>query len=156
MISEPERYAERFVQAGATFLTFHAEAAPDVGDLAGRIRELGARPGCAISPPTPLAAVTPWLDQLDLLLIMSVHPGFGGQAFMEEVLEKVREARRLAPPSLLIQIDGGIGRGTIEAAARAGVGVFVAGSAIFSAVDPAAEVQALRELAYTGAGQEHA
>jgi ribulose-phosphate 3-epimerase len=156
MITDPERYAERFVEAGAAFLTFHAEAAPEVGALASRIRELGARPGCAVSPPTPLAAVAPWLDQLDLLVIMSVHPGFGGQSFMPEVLHKAREARRLAPPELLIQIDGGIGRTTIAAAAGAGVGVFVAGSAIFSAADPASEVQLLRELAYTGGGQERA
>lgn len=148
MITDPADYLDAFLDAGSNILTFHVEAVEDPRALIARIRERGAKAGMAISPPTPFERIEPYVGDLDLLLVMSVNPGFGGQSFMPEVLEKVRRARELGGSDLIIEIDGGINRETIAEAASAGVDLFVAGSAVFRASDPQAEVGVLRSLAY--------
>ncbi|HEU4721881.1 MAG TPA: ribulose-phosphate 3-epimerase [Gemmatimonadaceae bacterium] len=147
MVVEPERYFEDFAAAGASGMTIHAEVAPHLHRQLARIRELGCSAGVAINPSTPLAAVEEVIGDLDLLLIMSVNPGFGGQTFIEASLDKVARARALLEASrsgATLQVDGGINRETIGAAWRAGADDFVAGHAIFTAANPGAEIAALR------------
>jgi ribulose-phosphate 3-epimerase len=147
MVVEPERYFEDFASAGATGLTIHAEVAPHLHRQLARIRELGCLAGVAINPSTPLAAVEEVLGVLDLLLVMSVNPGFGGQAFIDASVDKVARARRMLDAvraTAVLEVDGGINRETIGDVWRAGADVFVAGHAIFGAADPRAEVAALR------------
>ena len=147
MVVEPERYFDDFAAAGATGMTIHAEAAPHLHRQLARIRELGCAAGVAINPSTPLAAVQEVLADLDLLLIMSVDPGFGGQSFIDASVSKVARARAMldaARSGAALQVDGGINRDTIGPVWRAGANTFVAGHAIFSARDPGAELAALR------------
>lgn len=147
MISEPERYLDDFLGAGADAVSVHVEVTRDPRALAERVRGAGRRFGLAINPDTPLDAALPHLGQIDLLLIMSVYPGFGGQAFMEEVLPKAVEARnrRLAEGlDFLIEIDGGINRATASKAISAGAEILVAGTAVFGEGDYAAAISALR------------
>jgi ribulose-phosphate 3-epimerase len=150
MIDDPDRWAIGYAEAGAYNVTVHAEAAADPRKLAADLRAAGAKAGLSIKPKTPLE---PWVDVLrhyDTLLVMSVEPGFGGQKFMPEVLDKVRTARRLVDTghlTVLVQIDGGVNEDTIVQAAEAGVDCFVAGSAVYSADDPAAAVADLRARA---------
>jgi ribulose-phosphate 3-epimerase len=147
MVVEPERYFEDFAAAGASGMTIHAEVAPHLHRQLERIRDLGCSAGVAINPSTPLAAVEEVLADVDLLLIMSVNPGFGGQSFIEASLDKVSRARALLDASrsgATLQVDGGINRETIGAAWRAGADTFVAGHAIFTAANPGAEIAALR------------
>ena len=147
MVVEPERYFDDFVAAGAGGLTIHAETAPHLHRQLTRIRELGARAGVALNPSTPLVAVEEVLDELDLLLVMSVNPGFGGQRFIPAALGKIARARRMlhdAGSGAVLQVDGGINRDTIASCWRAGADAFVAGNAVFSAADPRAEIGALR------------
>ena len=147
MVVEPERYFDEFVAAGASGLTIHVEAAPHLHRQLGRIRELGALAGVAVNPATPLSAVDDVLDQIDLLLVMSVNPGFGGQQFIERSIAKVALARRRldeAGSRATLEVDGGISRTTIGECWRAGADTFVAGNAVFGAPDPRAEVAALR------------
>jgi len=154
MIDDPDRWAPPYAEAGARNVTVHAEAAADPVQLARALRSAGALAGLAVKPGTPLE---PYLDVLtgyDTLLVMTVEPGFGGQEFLAEVLPKVREARRRVESGHLrlhVEVDGGINATTIEAAAEAGADVFVAGSAVFSAADPAQAVADLRQRA-AGAG----
>ena len=147
MVVEPERYLEDFAAAGADILTVHPEVSPHLHRQLARIRELGKRAGAALNPSTPLDAVAEVAADLDLLLIMSVNPGFGGQRFIPHALDKARRARLMLDavhsPAVL-EIDGGINRETINAAWRAGVDAFVAGNAVFAAPDPCAEIGALR------------
>jgi ribulose-phosphate 3-epimerase len=148
MIEDPDRWAVGYAEAGAYNVTVHVEAARDPVALAKDLRAAGARAGLSIKPGTPLEPHLETLRHYDTLLVMSVEPGFGGQRFMPEVLDKVRTARRLVDTghlTLLVEIDGGINAGTIEAAAEAGVDCFVAGSAVYGADDPARAVAALRE-----------
>jgi ribulose-phosphate 3-epimerase len=148
MIENPDRWAIGYAEAGAYNVTVHAEAARDPVALAGNLRAAGARAGLSIKPGTPLEPYLEILRHYDTLLVMSVEPGFGGQKFIPQVLDKVRKARRLVDTghlTLLVEIDGGINADTIEAAAEAGVDCFVAGSAIYGATDPARAVAALRE-----------
>ncbi|ANI39761.1 ribulose-phosphate 3-epimerase [Mycolicibacterium vaccae] len=150
MIEDPERWAPPYAEAGAYNVTIHAEATDDPVAVARDIRAAGAKAGLAIKPGTPLEPYLEILREFDTLLVMSVEPGFGGQKFIAEVLPKVGTARRLVDAgelTILIEIDGGINADTIEAAAEAGVDCFVAGSAVYSAEDPAAAVQALRRQA---------
>ncbi len=151
MITDPERWAPAYAELGAHNVTVHAEACTgDPRELARDLRAAGSLAGLALKPGTPLAGYTEVLRDFDTLLVMSVEPGFGGQSFMPEVLDKVREARRLVGTGhlqLLVEIDGGINADTIEAAAEAGVDVFVAGSAVYGAADPSAAIAALRALA---------
>ena len=150
MIEDPDRWAIGYAEAGAYNVTVHAEAAKDPVALAKNLRAAGAKAGLSLKPGT---AFEPWTDVLkhyDTLLIMSVEPGFGGQSFMPEVLDKVRAARRLVDTGhlkLVVEIDGGINAETIEQAAEAGVDCFVAGSAVYGADDPGKAVAALRAQA---------
>ena len=151
MIEDPERWAPAYAELGAHNVTVHAEACTgDPRALARDLRAAGAAAGLAIKPGTPLEQYLDVLADFDTLLVMSVEPGFGGQSFMPEVLDKVRTARRLVDTGhlqLLVEIDGGINTDTIEAAAEAGVDMFVAGSAVYGADDPSAAIAALRAQA---------
>jgi ribulose-phosphate 3-epimerase len=147
MVVEPERYFDDFVKAGADVLTIHAEAAPHLDRQLARIRELGVRAGVSLNPSTSLESVREVAAQLDLLLIMTVNPGYGGQRFIEYTVDKVARAKQLLTASgsgAVLQVDGGITRETIARCWRAGADTFVAGNAIFSAPDPQAEIAALR------------
>ncbi|GAC48325.1 ribulose-5-phosphate 3-epimerase [Gordonia aichiensis NBRC 108223] len=150
MIDDPKRWAPPYAEAGAYNVTFHAEATDDPVDVARDIRAAGGKAGLAIKPNTPLEPYLEILRDIDTLLVMSVEPGFGGQKFIAEVLEKVRIVRTIIDSSdlrLLVEIDGGINADTIEQAAEAGVDCFVAGSAVYGAEDPGKAVAALREQA---------
>lgn len=147
MVVEPERYFDDFAAAGATGLTIHAEVSPHLHRQLGRIRELGCAAGAALNPSTPLDAIAEVVPDLDLLLVMTVNPGFGGQRFIEPMVDKVRRARELldrAASDAWLQVDGGINRQTITATWQAGADAFVAGNAVFSAPEPTAEIGALR------------
>ena len=149
MVVEPENYFDAFAKAGASVITIHAEVSPHLHRQVHRIRELGCRAGVVINPATPLESVRDILHDVDLLLIMSVNPGFGGQAFIPASVEKVRRARAMldqARSGAALEVDGGIARDTIARVWRAGADTFVAGNAIFSAKDPKAEIGALRAL----------
>jgi ribulose-phosphate 3-epimerase len=148
MVVEPERYFEDFAKAGASVLTIHPEVSPHLHRQLARIRELGCLAGASLNPSTPLEMVREILDVLDLLLIMSVNPGFGGQAFIPSSVDKIRRARMMldgAGSRAVLEVDGGIDRETIVQVWRAGADTFVAGNAIFSAPDPRAEIGILRE-----------
>ena len=143
MIVEPLRYAKRFAEAGAQLITIHAEAVADARSALEAIRSLGVKAGISIKPATPVSAIADILDAADLVLIMSVEPGFGGQRFMPESVEKVRELRRLIDRGgheTLIEIDGGISAENSGMLFEAGCNVLVAGSSIFDAPDPKAEI----------------
>jgi ribulose-phosphate 3-epimerase len=147
MVVEPERYFEDFASAGATGLTIHPEVSPHLHRQLTRIRELGCAAGAAINPSTPLTAVSEIVAELDLLLVMSVNPGFGGQQFIPSSVDKVRRARIMldeAGSAAWLQVDGGISRDTIGDVWEAGANAFVAGHALFAAADPAAEIETLR------------
>ena len=150
MIEDPDHWAPRYAEAGAASVTFHVEAAADPRGICRGIRAAGARASVAVKPATPISAIEQLLPELDMILIMTVEPGFGGQSFMADQMAKVQQARALADrhgTDIWVQVDGGIGPTTIELAARAGADTFVAGSAVFRADDPAAMVERLRSLA---------
>ncbi|OLP03035.1 ribulose-phosphate 3-epimerase [Mycolicibacterium porcinum] len=150
MIDQPERWAPPYAEAGAYNVTFHAEATDNPIGVARDIRAAGAKAGLSVKPGTPLEPYLEILKEFDTLLVMSVEPGFGGQKFIPEVLAKVGTARRLVDAgelTIVVEIDGGINADTIEQAAEAGVDCFVAGSAVYSAADPAAAVKSLRQQA---------
>ena|SRR5689334_14328901 len=150
MIDDPDQWAVGYAEAGAANVTFHVEAAADVVQTARAIRAAGAFAGLSVKPGTPLEPYLEVLREFDTLLVMTVEPGFGGQEFMAEVLPKVRLAReqvRSGHLRLFIEVDGGIGADTIEAAAEAGADVFVAGSAVYGADDPEKAIAALRATA---------
>ncbi|MDD7921973.1 ribulose-phosphate 3-epimerase [Actinomycetospora chibensis] len=150
MIDDPDRWAPGYAEIGSRNVTVHAEAAHDPRGCARDIRAAGALAGLSIKPGTPLEDWVEVLRDFDTLLVMSVEPGFGGQSFMPEVLEKVRTARRLVDTghlTVLVEIDGGISASTVEQAAEAGVDCFVAGSAVYGADDPNKAVEALRAQA---------
>jgi ribulose-phosphate 3-epimerase len=150
MIESPERWAPGYAEAGARNVTVHAEACEDPAAVARDIRAAGALAGLALKPGTPLEPYLDVLPGFDTLLVMTVEPGFGGQEFIAEVLPKVRRARELVDAGhlrLLVEVDGGINDDTIEAAAEAGADVFVAGSAVYGADDPARAIAALRAQA---------
>jgi len=149
MVVEPENFFDDFVAAGASGLTIHAEVAPHLHRQLGRIRELGCRAGVALNPSTPLDSVREVIPEIDLLLIMTVNPGFGGQEFIPYSLDKVGRARAMLDQeksSAALEVDGGVARETIRELWNAGADTFVAGNAIFSAADPKAEIRALRGL----------
>jgi len=154
MVVQPEKYFESFVGAGASVLTIHTEVSPHLHRQLVRIRELGCGAGAVINPATPLSAVAEVAEYLDLLLIMSVNPGFGGQRFIPATVNKLRRARHLLMSTgsrAVLEVDGGINHETIAACVQAGADTFVAGNAIFSADDPPAELRRLRELAEAAA-----
>ncbi len=147
MVVEPERYFDDFAAAGASGLTIHAEAAPHLHRQLARIRELGCEAGVALNPATSLDAVEDVLHQVDLLLVMSVNPGFGGQHFIPRAIERIARARRMldaAGSAATLEVDGGINRQTIAECWRAGADAFVAGNAVFAAAHPRNEIGLLR------------
>ena len=150
MIEDPERWAPAYAEAGAASVTFHHEAARDSKALCRHLRQAGSRAGVAIKPGTPVDAITDVIAEADMVLVMTVEPGFGGQSFMPDCLEKVTQVRNYARSrdlSVLIQVDGGVSASTIEACAEAGADAFVAGSAVYGSDDPAAAIRSLRSLA---------
>ena len=147
MISEPGRYLDAYVQSGCEAITFHIEAVPEPVMLLEQIRRRGCVAGVAINPETPFSAVERYLTAMDLLLVMSVRPGFGGQKFIPDALAKIKAARESGDDDLIISVDGGIGRSTIAACSEAGCDVFVAGSSIFDEPCYSAAMAELRQLA---------
>ncbi|RRC96175.1 ribulose-phosphate 3-epimerase [Schaalia canis] len=150
MIEDPDRWAPAYAEAGCASVTFHAEAATAPLRLARELHAKGARAGLALRPATDIAPFVDILSEFDMILVMTVEPGFGGQSFIDSMIPKIRRTREAINASGLevsIQVDGGISRATIELAAEAGADNFVAGSAVFKAEDAYAEVEALRELA---------
>ncbi len=136
MIERPERQIEAFASAGADNITIHAEATPNVHYTLGAIRAAGCTAGLALNPATPPGIVGELLGDVDLILCMTVNPGWGGQPFLEKSPERVRRMRELAGPDVVLEVDGGIGVGTAARCAAAGATLFVAGSAVFGAEDP--------------------
>jgi ribulose-phosphate 3-epimerase len=143
MISDPAKYLDEYLAAGCDSITIHFEAVREPGPLLERIRRQDAMSGLAINPGTPVDAIVPYLPLCDLVLVMSVEPGFGGQKFMPVALEKLRALRARLPENALLSVDGGIGPKTISECSRAGASVFVVGSAIFDARDYG---EAIREM----------
>ena len=147
MIEEPVRYIDDFVKAGADIITFHIEAAKDVKATIEKIKEAGCKPAISIKPNTPADVVFPYLDELYMVLVMTVEPGFGGQSFMRETMPKVRAIRDEATKrglDLRIQVDGGIDDKTVSEATENGADVLVAGSYVFKAADRKAAIEKLR------------
>jgi ribulose-phosphate 3-epimerase len=155
MIEEPDRWAPQYAEAGARNVTIHAEAASAPIRTLRQIRAAGARAGLAFNPPTPVEPYADLLPEIDMLLLMTIEPGFGGQPFMDYVLPKIRRARELVGShgaDIWLQVDGGVTEKTIGRCAEAGADMFVSGSAVFGSDDPEAAVRALRELAEAAAG----
>lgn len=147
MISDPLKYADDFADAGADIITFHVECDSDIDKTIDKIRSRGIKPGLVIKPNTPASAVFPYLDKIDLVLVMTVEPGFGGQSFMADMLPKVKEIKdecKRRGIDMLIEADGGIGEATIEQAANAGIDVCVAGTAVFKAENAAEAIAKLQ------------
>ena len=159
MIEDPDRWAPAYVEAGASSVTFHVEAAAAPVRLARALRSAGARAGMALKPATPVEPYEDLLGELDMLLVMTVEPGFGGQSFLDVVLPKLRRCREAIAGRDLdvwLQVDGGVDADTIGRCAEAGADVFVAGSAVYGADDPAAAVTKLRAAAERATGQASA
>ena len=150
MISEPLRYVDDFLKAGADIISFHLEAESSVHETIRAIRAGGAKPAVALKPKTPVEAVLPFLDDLDMVLVMTVEPGFGGQSFMADMLPKIRGIRALMneyKPGCELEVDGGIDENTAPLVVDAGANVLVAGSAVFGRPDRAAAIEGLRMAA---------
>ena len=148
MVNEPIRYIEEFVASGANIISVHVEACSDLVGTIEKIKANGAKAGITLNPPTPVSAIAPYLDIVDMVLVMSVNPGFGGQKFIPESLDKVKEIRRLLNEKGLktdIEIDGGINIDNLPSALEAGANIIVAGSAIFNG-DSAANVKKFKEI----------
>jgi ribulose-phosphate 3-epimerase len=153
MIAEPARYVDAFLQAGCDAVTFHIEAEPDARPLLRRIRDAGALAGLALNPGTPVDAVVGFLPDCDLVLVMSVEPGFGGQKFIPAALEKLRRLKPLLRAGTRLSIDGGVDATTIGPSSAAGADLFVVGSAIFDAADYSAALRQLSAAACGGSAQ---
>jgi ribulose-phosphate 3-epimerase len=148
MVADADSIAPRYAEVGAQSVTIHAEATQDISATLKQIHSLGSRTGLAIKPNTAIDTYFDFIDDVDMFLIMTVEPGFGGQKFMVDMMEKVRKARGvIGDRPIWLQVDGGISLETIEQAVAAGADTFVAGSAVFNAQDPAAMVASLRQLA---------
>ena len=148
MIEKPERYIEAFAQAGSTWITFHAEVCPRLGQMIKKVRQLKVRPGVVLNPSTPLKTLYPVVDAIDLVLLMSVHPGFGGQSFIPSTLKKIERLRRIIDQNhypLEIEVDGGIKAENIGEVSMAGGDIFVLGTGIFKTKDYAETIRQLRE-----------
>ena len=146
MVSQPERHFDAVARAGGDSVTFHVEACDDPSRAIAHARSLGLGVGVALNPETPVEAAVAAADGADLVLCMSIHPGYSGQAFMPEALDRIARLRSLLPDSVRVQVDGGINRETIRAARDAGAGLLVAGSAVFWNDDPASAYRRLREV----------
>jgi ribulose-phosphate 3-epimerase len=148
MVAEVDQIATKYAEVGCASVTIHAEATADIRSTLRAIRSNGARASLALKPKTSLEPYLEFLDDLDMLLIMTVEPGFGGQKFMSDQLPKIAQARKeIGARAIWLQVDGGISLETIESAATAGADTFVAGSAVFNSADPAQMVTILREKA---------
>ena len=148
MIVEPERYITRFAEAGADMVTFHLEATEKVAECIALARKAGVKVGMSVRPATPVAELAQWLPEIDMVLVMSVEPGFGGQSFMPHSVDKIRELRAMADvanPNLIIEVDGGISASNAALLFEAGAEVLVAGSSVFGAEDPQAEIVKMLE-----------
>ena len=148
MIESPERYIEAFAQAGSTWITIHAEVCPRLSQLIKKIRKLKVRPGVVLNPPTSLKILHPILDEIDLVLLMSVHPGFGGQSFIPSTLKKIERLRKIIDQNhypLEIEVDGGIKVENIREVSRAGGDIFVLGTGIFKTKDYGETIRRLRQ-----------
>ncbi len=150
MIERPERQVEEFARAGADSITFHQEATPHLHRTLGAVREAGCLAGAALNPGTPVGALADVAGELDLVLCMTVNPGWGGQPFIAESPEKVRRLGALLPPGTPVEVDGGVDEETAGPCAEAGASLFVAGSAVFGAADPAAAYAAIAAAAGAG------
>jgi ribulose-phosphate 3-epimerase len=150
MISDPAKYLDKFIDAGAGYVTFHVEAASEAVPLLQRARRLGVKAGIAINPETSLDVARPALEMSDLVVMMTVHPGFGGQTFLREVVPKIKalyDLREVQGHAFEIEVDGGVTVETAPEAARAGGDILVAGAAVFKSPDPAAAVRAIAQAA---------
>lgn len=147
MISQPQKYITGLKKSGADLVTFHVEAEGDPAETIRMIHAEGMKAGISVKPGTPVEVLAPYLDEVELVLVMTVEPGFGGQSFMEDMMPKLAWLRQRCRLGTVLQVDGGINRKTIAAAAAAGANCFVAGSAVFGREDYGAEITALRELA---------
>ncbi|MBQ2702398.1 MAG: ribulose-phosphate 3-epimerase [Alistipes sp.] len=148
MIVEPERYIARFAEAGADMITFHLEATEKVAECISLARKAGVKVGMSVRPATPVSALAEWLPAIDMVLVMSVEPGFGGQSFMPHSVDKIRELRAMADktnPNLIIEVDGGISASNAALLFGAGAEVLVAGSSVFGAADPHEEIVKMLE-----------
>lgn len=144
MIEQPQRYIEAFAQSGADLITVHYEAVSDLSAVLRQIKSFGIKASVTINPETDLDCILPYLDEVDMVLIMSVHPGFGGQSLIPSCLDKVRNLRKRAP-QLDIEIDGGVNLSNISEVVSAGANIIVAGSAVFQAQDPKLVIQKMLE-----------
>lgn len=144
MISDPAMFVEPFAQAGANHFTFHIEAVPEPQELAAKIREAGMTAGLAINPPTPVEAILPHLEAFDMILIMSIMPGFSGQSFRMEILDRARMIKALLRDDQRLEVDGGVNAQTVEACRDAGFDLLVAATAIFKSLDYAEAITMLR------------
>lgn len=143
MISEPHKYVESFAKAGADIITIHVECDSNIGETLDQIHALGKKAGLALNPDADLSRAVPYFDKIDMLLLMTVYAGFGGQSYISDVEPKISEARKLLGPDFDIQVDGGIYLSNVESPIAAGANVIVAGSAVFGSEDPA---QAVRDF----------
>ena len=146
MISKPLQYAEAFAKAGADIICFHAESDSDIAETIAKIKSLGCKAAVALKPKTPVEAVVPYLDELAMVLVMTVEPGFGGQSFMADMMPKIEQLRALGYEGD-IEVDGGVNSDTVVLAAKAGANVFVAGSAVFKSENPAQTIALLKQRA---------
>jgi len=144
MVTDPAYYIERFAEVGADSITFHIEAADNPGQLVERLRALGLGVGVSVRPATPAEALAEIIEMVDLVLVMTVEPGYGGQSFMDDMLDKIVAVRRMLRPDQRLQVDGGIDAATIVRCADAGADAFVSGSSIFGADDVAGAIGALK------------
>lgn len=144
MIVEPEKYVEEFYKAGADLICFHVEATKNPADVIAKIKSFGLKAAITLKPGTPLQEIEPFLEQLDMVLVMTVEPGFGGQSFMADMMPKVKTLREKYP-KLNIEVDGGLAPDTVDAAAKAGANCIVAGSSVFKSKDCKATISILRE-----------
>lgn len=146
MISNPIDYVQRFADAGADIICFHAESNSDIGETIDKIISLGKKAAVAVKPNTDIDVVLPYLDKLWMVLVMTVEPGFGGQSFMQSTMPKIEKLRAIAP-DINIEVDGGINAETIKIAAKAGANIFVAGSAVFKSECPSETIALLKQNA---------
>ncbi len=158
MIAEPERYIEEFAEAGADIITIHVEACKEIGFTLQKIRTLGCKPGLTLNPDTPLDQLFPWLDKIDVAMIMSVHPGFSGQSYLPEASQRTRQLRSMIDQcreEVLLEVDGGVGPDNVREVAENGADVVVAGSAVFGGV-VSERICTLRKLSAPVAQQDRA
>ncbi len=147
MITEPEKYVERFCDAGADFVTFHVDASKNVDGALNTIKAKGKKCGLVLNPDKPLSLVEPYIDKIDMLLIMSVYAGFGGQKFIPESVQKLKDAKKLiGDRNILLEIDGGVGEDNAKEIIAAGADVLVAGSSVFGSKNPEKVISALKGI----------